>query len=203
MPTTVTTDFETRSRLDLTKVGAHVYATHPSTDVLCVGYAVDDGEVKLWKRGEPVPAEIITAVVDPSWGFAAFNAAFERVIWANVLCRYGWPALPPLERWCCLQARALAHALPASLEDAAAALKLAHQKADSAAMRKLARPRKDGSWNEDPSLLEQLYSYCKADIEAERALAQRLAPLSPDEQRVWRLDQEINDRGFYQWACRD
>lgn len=41
-------DFETRSRADITKTGAWRYSQDPSTDVLCMAYAIDDGPVQLW-----------------------------------------------------------------------------------------------------------------------------------------------------------
>jgi hypothetical protein len=43
-------DFETRSRVDLRKVGAHRYAADPSTEILCAAYAVDAGPVDLCVR---------------------------------------------------------------------------------------------------------------------------------------------------------
>jgi hypothetical protein len=43
-------DFETRSELDLKEVGLDVYARHPSTDVWCFGWAVDDGEPQIYGR---------------------------------------------------------------------------------------------------------------------------------------------------------
>ena len=49
-------DIESRSELRLDKVGAHKYASHPSTEILCVTYAADDQKVKLWLPGDPVPA---------------------------------------------------------------------------------------------------------------------------------------------------
>jgi hypothetical protein len=36
-------DFESRSTLDLRKVGGHKYAGHSDTAVYCCAYAVDDG----------------------------------------------------------------------------------------------------------------------------------------------------------------
>ena len=48
---------ETRSQADLRKVGAARYAADPSTEVLWVAFAVDDGPVKLWRPGDPVPPE--------------------------------------------------------------------------------------------------------------------------------------------------
>ena len=70
-------DFETRSKADLKKVGAAVYAADPSTEILCVAYAVDDGPVQLWRPGDPVPAEWFEAAANPSWTAVAHNDAFE------------------------------------------------------------------------------------------------------------------------------
>jgi DNA polymerase len=54
-------DFETRSALNLKRVGSHKYAAHPSTDVWCCAYAVDDGPVSIWVPGDPVPPEFVEA----------------------------------------------------------------------------------------------------------------------------------------------
>ena len=64
------------------------------------------------------------------------------------------------------------------------------------------RPRGDEDpngtyWFDDPERLQALYDYCKGDVEAERTLYRWLLPLLPAEQELWRLDQRINDRGFY------
>ena len=40
-------DFETHSTVDIKKVGAWRYAADPTTDMWCVGYAVDDGPVEI------------------------------------------------------------------------------------------------------------------------------------------------------------
>lgn len=41
-------DFEARSRTDITQVGAWNYSQDPSTEVLCLCYAVDDAPAKCW-----------------------------------------------------------------------------------------------------------------------------------------------------------
>ena len=115
-------DYETRSRLDLKRVGAFKYAADPSTEVLCCAYAVDDGPVQLWKRGDPMPPEFIEAEANPSWWAAAHNAQFEMAIEQYLLApRLGWPVIP-LERQRCTLALCLVHALPGKLELAAEAL---------------------------------------------------------------------------------
>jgi len=41
-------DFETQSKYDITVGGAWNYSKDPSTDILCLAYAVDDKSPKMW-----------------------------------------------------------------------------------------------------------------------------------------------------------
>lgn len=50
--------------------------------------------------------------------------------------------------------------------------------------------------DEDAALFEQLYAYCKQDVEVERQLFHALPPLPPTERRLWVLDAKINQRGI-------
>jgi DNA polymerase len=100
-------DVETRSAVKLGKVGASRYAEHPTTDVRCVALALDDGPVRLWFPGDPLPAEVTEAT---TW--IAHNVFFERCIFRHILVpRYGWPDIP-IESWRCTMAAALAMGLP-------------------------------------------------------------------------------------------
>ena len=74
-------DFETRSRCDLPSAGAYNYAKHPSTEVLCMSYAFDDGEVETWLPKYPFPERIANF----KGQIRAHNAAFERLIFWHVL----------------------------------------------------------------------------------------------------------------------
>lgn len=56
-------------------------------------------------------------------------------------------------------------------------------------------------WHEKPKDFEGLCSYCMQDIRAERSLSKSLYPLSISEQRVWQLDMQINNRGYYVAKC--
>jgi DNA polymerase len=200
-------DYETRSTLDLTKVGAWKYAGDVSTDVWCVAYAVDDGPVKTWLPGQPIPEEFQIAATDPDWVVVAHNDSFERAIEERILGpRYGWPLIP-IERHRCTMAMALAAALPAKLEMVAAALSLPFQKDTEGAkvMREMSRPRKprpgedpNGTyWVDDPEKLQRLIAYNMRDVEVERAVHQRVPPLSDAEQALWVLDAIVNRRGFF------
>src|SRR5262249_29485014 len=200
-------DYETRSTIDLKRVGGYKYATHASTDVWCCAYAVDDGPVQLWTPGMSMPAEFIEAANNPDWLVSAFNDTFERRIEEFIMApRYGWPTVP-IERHRCSQAAALAHALPAKLAGAAAALGTEQQKdaAGHRIMLQMSRPRAPRAgedpngiyWFDDDARREKLYAYCKQDVVVERALHQRIRFLSDGEQKVWELDAIINDRGIY------
>jgi len=198
---TVIVDVETRSTLDLKKVGAARYAADPTTDVWCVAWCVDDGPVQLWIPGDPVPAEIADASE-----VVAHNAGFERAIFRHILTKppHNWPDIP-LDRWRCTMAASLALALPARLAQVAKALSLPEQKASKtivSLMMKPRRPRGDEDpngiyWFDDAEHREALYAYCRQDVETERALYRWLPPLSAAEQALWQLDQIVNDRGFY------
>lgn len=206
MTHTLHIDFETRSTVDLRKTGVYVYAADPSTDVWCAAYAFDDDPVQLWLPGQECPPSIIECVMQ-NWTITSHNAAFERIIWRDVLGpRYGWP-VPKLTQWHCTMAMALAMALPGSLENAAAAVGLEARKdmdghATMMRMAKPRRPRKGENpngvyWFDDEERKQKLYEYCRNDVAVERELEKRLLPLRPSEQRLWWLDQVINDRGVH------
>lgn len=194
-------DDETKSAVDLRKVGAYGYATHPTTDYWCKGWAFDDEEPVLWTPGQPCPPRIVKHVREGGI-FSAWNAQFERLMWRCILTpRYGWPE-PKLEQFHCTMAEAFAMSLPGRLEDCALALSVAEQKdmAGHRLMMQMARPRRinpDGSivWWDDEARRRDLGEYCKQDVRTERAIGKRLVPLSQDELELYWLDQRINDRG--------
>ena len=200
-------DIETRSKISLKKVGAHKYATDPSTEVLCVTYAVDDDPVQRWRPADPVPQEFIEAAASQIWVVVAHNDAFESAIEQHVLhARHNWP-LVPLERHRCTMAMSLAAGLPARLGAVADVLDLEHRKdaAGERLMHQISKPRKPRQgedpagtyWFDDQVRLDRLYSYCEQDGEVARELYNRLPPLSPDEQALWALSSQINERGFH------
>ena len=199
-------DVETRSLLDLTKVGAYRYAADASTEARCAAYALDDGPVQLWITGQPVPKDL-AAHIRAGGKVLAHNAAFERLIFREILGpRHGWP-VPEIEQFRCSMAAALALALPGSLEDGGKAMSLEHLKdaVGKRVMQQMTKPRKARKdenqegiyWHEDATRTKQLHGYCMGDVAAMRDFYNSIWPLSDDEQIVWQMDQRINDRGFY------
>lgn len=198
-------DFETFSEADPDRVGAHVYAAHPSTDILCMAWALHDEEPSLWLPGQPFPDRLGRHV---AWGgrMTAHNAAFERLIWCYVgMRRYDFPVVDD-EQWWCTAAQAAAMALPRALDEAAAALGNAQQKdlAGRRIMLQVSQPRKPTKtnpmrrWTPEmaPEKFAALYDYCLQDVRAERGIGERLYALSAYERRLYLLDQQINDRGI-------
>jgi DNA polymerase len=200
-------DIETRSTLNLADVGAWRYGSDPNSQVLCIGFAIDDAPVSIWTPGQPIPAEFFAAARDANWFIVAHNDAFESALEEQLLGpRYGWPQIP-IERHRCTMAASLANALPGALDAAAAALGLPLRKDPEGhrLMRQMSRPRRarkgeDANavyWHDDLERLFCLQNYCICDVEVERALFRRVPPLSADEQLLWQLDALINKRGFY------
>lgn len=194
----VFTDFETRSAADLKAVGLANYAEHPTTDLWCVCYAHDDGPVRTWRPGDPVP--VFAHLDDP---VVAHNAAFEHAIWNAVLApRYGWPALP-VERVICTMARSYAMGLPGGLDGAAGALGLKHRKDKEghALMLRMARPRSKAGvtpivWWDDAERIARLIAYCETDVVVERDIYRATLPLGDAETTLYRLDRRVNERGI-------
>jgi DNA polymerase len=211
VPRCLAYDIETRGTLSLKQVGSAVYAADPATDIWCVSFClITDGErgpITTWRPSDPtVPAEILTAFADSETPIVAFNDAFERQIEARVLHpKYGWPKFP-LERRRCAQAAALSHALPASLDAIATALKLEVRKsaAGKRAMKLLTQPRKPAKgedptqiyWHDTPERLATLYEYNRIDVEITAEIVKRLGFIPPREQQIWQLDAAINKRGI-------
>lgn len=190
-------DIETRSACDLTKAGSYVYAKHPTTDILLIGYAFDDEPPEAllpFEHDERIVHHLLSG-----GRVLAHNASFERLVWNEVAVKkYGWPELK-LDQLYCTMTMAYAMSLPGSLEQAAPAsgIKIEKDMKGKRVMLQLSQPKtlEPLTWVEDAEKFKILESYCKTDIEVERALYKRLVNLSPREREVWKLDQKINDRG--------
>jgi len=200
-------DFESYSACDLKTAGLANYAADPSTGVHCLAYAFDDEPVQVmdshcfWTPfNDDIHARVIEHVEAGGLVYA-HNVAFELAIWNSVMVEhYEWPELKP-EQCRCTMNMAYAMALPGALENAAPALGIAQRKdaAGKRIMLQLCKPKPDGTfwrYEDDPAKFEALYSYCKTDVEVERALHARLRELDPSEQRLWNLDYKINNHGL-------
>ena len=186
-------DFETRSRCDLRSRGVYNYAQDRSTSVLCMSYAFDDEEVVTWTPDQPFPRR----VAEHTGQIRAHNAAFERLIFWFVLCPDQGIREPSLSQFYCTATQARANCAPGSLEDvgrfSGATMKKDHR--GSQLIRLLSIPRADGTFNDDPALLDEMYRYCDQDVRAMRAISQSLRDLSAEELADYHVNERINDRG--------
>ena len=186
-------DFETRSRCDLRSRGVYNYAQDRSTSVLCMSYAFDDEEVVTWTPDQPFPRR----VAEHTGQIRAHNAAFERLIFWFVLCPDQGIREPSLSQFYCTATQARANCAPGSLEDvgrfSGATMKKDHR--GSQLIRLLSIPRADGTFNDDPALLAEMYRYCDQDVRAMRAISQSLRDLSAEELADYHVNERINDRG--------
>lgn len=211
-------DFETRSACDLKKHGADVYASDPTTEVLCLAWIFDDepdSEVKLMLPGmwSSAGLELMQHVHFGGTVVGHNIAGFELLIWNRVWRPWNvqtGEVILKIEQLEDTMAMAFAASLPGSLENAAAAAGIAHAKdmKGHRVMLQLSQPRDvvKFPWGEEvitwwekkdyPEKFEQLYAYCKQDVLVERELYRRLPKLSQREQRIWQIDFEINQRGI-------
>jgi DNA polymerase len=196
-------DVETFSQINLKEHGAYIYAAHVSTGVHFMCYAVDDGEVQVWKLGDPVPEPFANPA---AYKFVSDNWTFENAILQHKLIpHHGFVPLP-IENQDCAQRLALANAYPAELGLRCEALGLLYRKDPEArrAMLRLSRPQtaKKRKKPEDPAARERdlalLLERCKNDVRATRAAyhSPRLRPLPPEERQQLLLDDKINARGI-------
>lgn len=196
-------DVESYSQCSLTEHGVYIYANHSTTGIYFFCFAVGDGEVQVWRDGDPIPEPFANPT---TYKFISDQWEFERVMHARILVsRYSFPPIP-IENQDCAQRLALANAFPAELGLRCEALGLPYRKDPEArkAMLRLSRPQtaKKRKKPEDPAAHERdlalLLERCKGDVQATRAAyhSPRLRPLLPEERRQLLLDAETNARGI-------
>lgn len=198
-------DVETYSDVDLIKCGVYAYADSSAFEVLLFAYSFDGEETQIidLAQGEMIPAEVKSAIFDDSVTKTAFNANFER----TCLSKYFGTQLSP-DSWHCSAVQAAMLALPRSLEDVGAVLGLDKQKMKEGKelIRYFCVPCKPTKANggrtrnlphHAPEKWELFKTYCKRDVDVEKAIRQKLRhfPIPESEMEMYRLDQEVNDRG--------
>lgn len=216
-------DYETRCEISVVDVGAWKYASHPSNEILCVGWRVKRGDA--WDRprvavvqGGSEGRRAVERRVEEKGHVVSTVAAYERDYAAAAVhvahnvgfeiaeeCAH-FPHLRPLERWAsCTAARARRLGLPGGLGDACRVLRTPHQKnvEGHGIMLQVSQPRP--VWRRNPT--EQKYFddadrlaataiYCVEDILAECDLDDYLPELPPSERAFWEQTERCNMRGI-------
>lgn len=199
-------DIETFSDVDLPKCGVYAYSDSPLFEILLFAYAFDDEPTQVVDLacGEQLPDRVLAALEDENTTKTAFNAAFERTCISRHLGR----RLSPVG-WQCTAVQSAMLALPLTLDGVGEVLNIKRKKLKEgvALLRYFSMPCKPTKANggrtrnrpEDaPEMWERFKAYCIRDVDAEREIREKLRnyPIPESEMELYRLDQEINDRGI-------
>lgn len=206
--TKVYLDFETRSELDLRKVGAVKYACHPSTQAYVCRYKVNGRRYRWRPDCEPM-SKLLRAILarDEDFTIVAHNAFFEYCIFKFCI---RVPVI--ISQFNCTASRAAAMALPRNLEGVGAVLGLPIQKDmdGNRLMKKWMKPRRAWkSWDEsgrqgrepakwwcDDFEFMAIDEYCATDVDVCELIDSKLPELVPFERELWLINQKMNERGI-------
>ena len=201
---TLSIDIETYSSIDLTKSGVYKYIQN-DFEILLIAYAYDDEEIKIidLKNNEKIPEKLKEDILDENIIKTAFNANFERVCLSKYFNTYLSPKM-----FRCTQVHALYLGLPHGLENVAKSLRLKEQKLEEGKslirffnkrenLDLLTSNNENIKKGEVLKKYEEFKKYCINDVRVERSIRKILekVKLPESEQKLWQLDQEINDRG--------
>ncbi len=218
-------DHETKSVVDLKKVGVDVYFSHPSTEILMTAYAFDDGPVEVWEAHKgPMPDELIAGYKNPNIKKCAWNAGFERT---GLEKKYD--LFIPFEQWEDPSVGSRYMSMPGGLGDVGPILgvppellkslsgtqliklfseplrvkqrKQATDENTLFAISPIGEPAIEYEWAtplSHPKEWAEFVKYCQQDVVAERAIQDRTDafPLTETDQKMWYLDQKINRTGI-------
>jgi len=199
-------DVETFSSVDLQSCGLHKYMESPDFEILLIGYSIDGGPVQVHDCTKPGcwPRDFLDALTDPKVEKRAWNAPFEMNAFRVTL-----EEMMPPEQWSDTMILALEMGLPGSLAAAGAALGLPEDQLKDPVGKSLiqyfskpCRPTRANSGRlrnlpqHDPKKWALYKRYNAQDVVTEMAIRARLLPLCESEQRLWCLDQHMNDHGI-------
>lgn len=210
-------DTETKSEADLKKVGAFNYAYHPSTEIIMIQYAFDDGPVLVWETGDPYHWELFQWIEDGK-KVAFWNATFDYLMFRHAFMTYQDGGCDGIEattkelfnlrrsQIVDVMAWAAASNLPQKLDTCCKVLGLPeqfHKAPGMVLINKFCKPRKPTKGNPDkwwtkltaPEKWLAFLLYGKQDIIAMRMAASYMPELTPYEQGIWQHTLTMNLRG--------
>ncbi|AYO30230.1 hypothetical protein D2962_06000 [Biomaibacter acetigenes] len=203
-------DLETFSSVDIKKAGLYKYVQSPDFQILLFAFAFDDDPVQVidLAQGEKIPQHVISALWDPNIIKHAYNASFE---W---YCLSKFFSISNPEAWLPQWQDTMLHGLycgyTAGLAATGAALGLPEDKKKMSIGQALIRtfcvpckPTKSNGYrtrtlpHHEPEKWKLFKQYNAQDVVTEREIERRLSafPVPEQEQKLWRLDQQINNYG--------
>ncbi|SMB88587.1 DNA polymerase [Desulfonispora thiosulfatigenes DSM 11270] len=212
-------DIETFSSIDLARCGVYKYCDSADFKILLFAYAFNDEKVEVidLAQNEEIPEKVEQALTDPNVIKTAFNANFER----TCLKKYFNKPMPP-SQWRCTAVLALTLGLPGNLAGVTKCLKLPEEKMQEGkdlikffsipinknqniqtmkAAQTAQSPQSASCARNLPQhnlkKWQTFKEYCKQDVVVEREIRKKLEvfPIPAPEQKLWELDQKINDNG--------
>ncbi|MCL2212843.1 MAG: DNA polymerase [Oscillospiraceae bacterium] len=200
-------DIETYSSVDLKKSGLYKYVESPDFEITLFAYSLNGGAVRIvdLKQGEVLPGWVVDSLGSCHYTKRARNAVFE---WVCLTKFFGTGF--PIDQWTCSMIHSMYLGLPSSLEATGKALGLPSDKQKLRSSNELIKyfcaPCKPTKTNggrtrnlphHHPERWELFKEYCKQDVVAEMAIADKLRafPLPAEIQEQWEMDVIINSRG--------
>jgi DNA polymerase len=210
---TVFLDFETRSRAKLDEVGSWRYSIDPSSSIICLAYALNDGAPEIWIEGQQPPAALMRWISGGARVRGWNSMSFERAIFENIAGpQLGWHT-PKLEQYDDTMLDALALALPAKLDTCSKILGVEQKDKEGRRLiqflcKPIASGKRKGEFRtreEFPNEYISMYHYCKQDVVSERSVCVKLPyHVSGKEKDLAVLTARINERGLpVDIACVD
>lgn len=204
-------DTETFSEADLKKVGSYAYAEHPTTEIVICTYAFDEGPVQVWDAtdGSDMPRDLRRAMLKlqkPDSNLKLVGQNF--LMFDRPVIKHCWGFELLVENIIDTMIIAFRHALPGSLAALCEVLNIdasmAKDKRGKALIQRFSKPTpknyKIRRYTADthPKEWAEFIAYAKSDITSMREVYKKMPKWgnSEFEDRVLRLDQVINDRGF-------
>jgi hypothetical protein len=197
-------DVETRSRVELGDAGSRRYAVDPSTMVTTAAWkwAAPKGAFSPAMTACNVPSlagmgRASMAEFTKALGEADTIVAHHINFDVNVIAKTLGPCGMRLEQFDCTMARAQRMSLPGGLEELCRALGVQGKTIGGRRfVMATCKPKRDGSWNEDPEVFRHLIDYNAQDIHCLESVDEILPPLPPEELAIWRRTWWKNARGL-------
>lgn len=188
-----------------TPIGNGLYAYAENASILLFTWAIGDDDVEVWdKTAEPeMPERLRYVLTNPNYTKVWHNSMFDRVV-----LKYAEGIDMPPSQIVDTMVLAHMHSLPGGLEALGEIMGLSEDdgkiKDGKRLIQRFCKPQ-PANYNErratrhtHPEDWQRFVEYAKRDIVAMRELYRRLPKWNNTlhEQMVWKLDQQINDRGF-------
>ena len=196
-------DFETRSRINLKNNSTFEYASHPTTEIMMLGWKYEqESKINIcsppcywWSKHYNDPLPVIT----PDTQLVAHNAAFDYLIWQQTGIHFLDRA--PLEQWSCTKAMAKYIGFKnASLKNLCRHFGVTEKIAEGDSLiQKLCIPQDGGSFFEGEEEIHSFANYLKGDVQSLSELYPELKEVAPnweeEELKHFHNTIRINNRG--------